>query len=224
MCVGTCRIWKNLMQENFGLIFRSLCLELAEVGAWKVLVRVVLHIPRRWVWQRRTSVPLMNTSGTQSPQELLALGNQVRGTCVYWTYGNGHNLNQWAKKRSKPQNFPSSIVKHYPENPHTWCGGFSRFHVLSSFLGQKSCRTKVSRIFRIFVPNFAPNFAPNFPRIFRGLFVLRFVGGGDQKKIHQKSPAIFQCKIPRQTRKKYSQNSSGKKRQRNLSHLCLFLP
>ena len=25
-------------------------------------------------------------------------------------------------------------------------------------LGQKSCRTKVSRIFRIFVPNFAPNF------------------------------------------------------------------
>ena len=33
-------------------------------------------------------------------------------------------------------------------------------------LGQKSCRTKVSRIFRFFVPNFAPNFAPNFLRIF----------------------------------------------------------
>ena len=49
-------------------------------------------------------------------------------------------------------------------------------------LGQESGRTKVSRIFRIFVPNFAPNFAPNFPRIFRGLFVLRFVGDGDQKK------------------------------------------
>ena len=29
----------------------------------------------------------------------------------------------------------------------------------------ESCRTKVSRIFRFFVPNFAPNFAPNFPRI-----------------------------------------------------------
>ena len=49
-------------------------------------------------------------------------------------------------------------------------------------LGQKSCRTKVSRFFRIFVPDFAPNFALNFPRIFRGLFVLRFVGDGDQKK------------------------------------------
>ena len=33
-------------------------------------------------------------------------------------------------------------------------------------LGRKSCRTKVPRIFRIFVPNSAPNFAVNFPRIF----------------------------------------------------------
>ena len=57
-------------------------------------------------------------------------------------------------------------------------------------LGQKSCRTKVSRIFRIFVPNFAPNFAPNFPRIFRGYFVLRFVGDGDQKKF-TKNPRPF---------------------------------
>ena len=37
------------------------------------------------------------------------------------------------------------------------------------FLGQESRRTKVSRVFRIFVPNFAPNFAPNFPLIFQGL-------------------------------------------------------
>ena len=57
-------------------------------------------------------------------------------------------------------------------------------------LGQKSCRTKVARIFWIFVPNFAPNFAPNFPRIFRGLFVLRFVGDGDQKKF-TKNPRHF---------------------------------
>ena len=57
-------------------------------------------------------------------------------------------------------------------------------------LGQESCRTKVSRIFRIFVPNFAPNFAPNFPRIFRGFFVLRFVGDGDQKKF-TKNPRHF---------------------------------
>ena len=45
----------------------------------------------------------------------------------------GHNLNQWAKKWSKFQFFPSFIVKNNPENPHTWCGGFSCFNVLSSF-------------------------------------------------------------------------------------------
>ena len=60
----------------------------------------------------------------------------------------------------------------------------------NKLLGQESGRTKVSRIFRIFVPNFAPNFAPNFPRIFRGLFVLRFVGDGDQKKF-TKNPRHF---------------------------------
>ena len=75
-------------------------------------------------------------------------------------------------------------------------------------LGEESCRTKVSQIFRIFVPNFAPNFAPNFPRIFRGLFVFRFVGDGDEKKF-TKNPRHFSMQIPRQTRKKYSQNSSG---------------
>ena len=75
-------------------------------------------------------------------------------------------------------------------------------------LGPKSCRTKVPRIFRIFVPNFAANFAPDFPRIFRGVFVLRFVGNGDQKKF-TKNPCLFQYKIPRQTRKIYSQNVSG---------------
>ena len=70
-------------------------------------------------------------------------------------------------------------------------------------LGQESCRPKVSWIFWYFVPSCAPNFAPNFPRIFRGFFALRFVGDGDQKN-SPKIPAIFQCKIPRQTRKKYS--------------------
>ena len=74
----------------------------------------------------------------------------------------------------------------------------SRFTVCTSrfTLGQKSCRPKVSQIFGIFVPDFAPNVAPNFPRIFRGLFVLRFVGDGEQKKIHQKSPPFFNAKFP----------------------------
>ena len=71
------------------------------------------------------------------------------------------------------------------------CSASHRFRgVVVLLLGQESRRTKVSRIFRIFLPNFAPNFAPNFPRIFRGLFVLRFVGDGDQKKF-TKNPRRF---------------------------------
>ena len=57
-------------------------------------------------------------------------------------------------------------------------------------LGQKSCRTKVPRIFRFFVLDFAPNFAPNFPRIFQRFFVLHFVGNGHQKKF-TKNPRHF---------------------------------
>ena len=92
-------------------------------------------------------------------------------------------------------------------------------HHASLRLGQKSCRTKVSRIFRIFVPNFAPNFAPNFPRIFRGLFVLRLVGDGDQKQF-TKNPRHFSMQNSQANTKKYSQNSSGeqaKKFSRNSS-------
>ena len=58
-------------------------------------------------------------------------------------------------------------------------------------LGQKSCRTKVPRIFRIFVPNFAPNF----PRIFLRRFFFCFVSWETEtRKIHQKSPPFFQYK------------------------------
>ena len=71
-------------------------------------------------------------------------------------------------------------------------------------LGQKSCRTKISRIFWIFVPNFAPNFH----RIFRGLFVPRFVGDGDQQKF-TKNPRHFSMQNSQANTKKYSQNSSG---------------
>ena len=62
-------------------------------------------------------------------------------------------------------------------------------------LGQKSCRTKVSRIFRIFVPNFAPNFAPNFPRIFRGLFVLRKPKGDGGKGTGKKKSRQFATNV-----------------------------
>ena len=63
-------------------------------------------------------------------------------------------------------------------------------YILAISLGQKNRRTKVPRIFPIFVPNFAPNFAPNFPRIFWGVSVLHFVGNGDQKKF-TKNPRRF---------------------------------
>ena len=67
--------------------------------------------------------------------------------------------------------------------------------VFSKALGQKSRRTKDPRIFRIFVPNSAPNFASNFPRFFWGVFVLRFVGNGDQKKF-TKNPRHFSMQNP----------------------------
>ena len=38
--------------------------------------------------------------------------------------------------------------------------------VVVNFLGQKSCRTNVPQIFRVFVPNFAPSFAPDSARFF----------------------------------------------------------
>ena len=79
-----------------------------------------------------------------------------------------------------------------------------------SFLGQKSCRTKVPRIFRFFVPNFAPNFAPNFPRIFREVFVLRFVGSGDQKKF-TKNPRHFSMQNSQANRRKNPQKFSGER-------------
>ena len=43
---------------------------------------------------------------------------------------------------------------------------WSHFPCRKSSATQKSRRTKVPRIFRIFVPDFAPNFSPNFSRIF----------------------------------------------------------
>ena len=54
----------------------------------------------------------------------------------------------------------------------------------------ESCRTQISRIFRIFVPNFLPKFPPNFPRNFQGFVVLRF------RTRRQKSPPFFNAKSP----------------------------
>ena len=58
--------------------------------------------------------------------------------------------------------------------------------VMLYLLGQKSCRTKVPRIFQIFVPNFAPNF----PWIFEE-FSCFLSWETETRKNSPTSPAIF---------------------------------
>ena len=59
--------------------------------------------------------------------------------------------------------------------------------------------------FFIFCPEFCSEFCPNFSRTFRA----SFRGRRRPEKNSPKIPASFQCKIPRQTQKIHSQNSSG---------------
>ena len=73
-------------------------------------------------------------------------------------------------------------------------------------LGQKRvCRTKVPRMFRIFVPNFAPNFAPNFLLRFFEEFSCLILWKWRPEKIHQKSPP-FSMQNPQASSKKKSTN------------------
>ena len=51
-----------------------------------------------------------------------------------YIYIYGHNLNQWAKKRSEFQNFPSFIVKNGPEKPPHQVWGFFTFQCFVFFL------------------------------------------------------------------------------------------
>ena len=51
-----------------------------------------------------------------------------------------------------------------------WIFKISDVNLTQGHLGQKGCRRKVSRIFRVFVPNFAPNFPRVFLRSFRASF------------------------------------------------------
>ena len=63
-------------------------------------------------------------------------------------------------------------------------------------LGQKVAERKFPES-----PNFLPNFALNFPRISRGVFVLCFVGNGDQKKF-TKNPRPFSMQNSQRNTKK----------------------
>ena len=108
---------------------------------------------------------------------------------------------RWSSWRQIGRNFGRTCLAS------SWCAYCARWHenwqISPPFLGRKSCRTKIPRIFWIFVSDFAPNFAQIFPRIFRGFFVLRFVGNGDQKKF-TKNPRHF-----------YKQNSQPSTKNQN---------
>ena len=75
-------------------------------------------------------------------------------------------------------------------------------------LGHRSCRTKVPEFFE-FSSRILPRILLRiFPEFFED-FSCFVSWETETRKNSPKIPAIFQCKIPRQTRKKYSQNSSG---------------
>ena len=84
----------------------------------------------------------------------------------------------------------------------------ARLSPLDKFLGQKSRRTKVPRIFK-FSSRILPRILLRmFPEFFEE-FSCFVSWETETRKNSPKIPAIFQCKIPRQIRKKYSQNFSG---------------
>ena len=126
-----------------------------------------------------------------------------------------------------PTRLPVFLLKlpNLPSSDLSGVGSFCQLQILGNLLGQESRRTKVSRIF---VPNSAPNFAPNFPRIFRGLFALRFVGDGDQKKFTKNPRHLSMQNSQANTKKKkktheillesrQSKNLSGNKKPRGIS-------
>ena len=91
--------------------------------------------------------------------------------------------------------------------PHVTCGPRICCALIGFFRSKKLQNESFSNLSN-FRPKFLPEFCSNCPRIFRGVFVLRFMGDGDQKKF-TKIPAVFQCKNPRQTQRKIPQKFSG---------------
>ena len=61
-----------------------------------------------------------------------------------------------------------------------------RNQILQGIVGSEMSQNESSPNFSIFRPEFCPEFCSEFPPNFRGVFVLRFVGNGGQKKITKK--------------------------------------
>ena len=93
------------------------------------------------------------TSGKKKEPKDKVFGQDVPGTSGAQTSGYpGQKLYKW----------PCSAVldREWPGCPSIWVG---TSRIWKNFmLGQKSRRTKVPRIFRLFVPNFALNFCSEF--------------------------------------------------------------
>ena len=83
------------------------------------------------------------------------------------------------------------------------CKTLSRDHLSSLskglLLGPKRCRTKIARLYRIFVSDFRPNLPPNFSRIFRALFPRK---RRPQKKKITKNPRQLSVRNPQAGMKK----------------------
>ena len=78
-----------------------------------------------------------------------------------------------------------------PKFPPFWCKMF-----LQWFRSEKLQNENFPN-FSNFRPEFCPEFCSEIsPNFFEDFFVLRFVGDGDQKKIHQKSLPFFNAKFP----------------------------
>ena len=76
------------------------------------------------------------------------------------------------------------------------------------FVRSEKLQNESSPNFSDFRPKFAPNFAPNFPQIFRGRFVLRFLGTETRRKFTTN---------PRHFSMQNSQANSKKKSTKKLS-------
>ena len=99
--------------------------------------------------------------------------------------------------------------------------GLSREQVGVKFVRSEKLQNESSPNFSIFVPEFVPNFATNFPRIFRGFYVLCFVGNRDQKENHQKSPPLFNAKFPGKHEKKNRKMFLESRQSKCLFMFCL---
>ena len=114
------------------------------------------------------------------------------------------NCRRFVRKSTESDLKPPFESPHldFPEPKDIICG----VRCASIALGQKSCRRKVPRIYRIFVLNFVPNFAPNLLRI-----SLCFVFPWKRRplKISLRTPGIFHCQIPRQFRRNNPHKFSG---------------